>query len=155
MDKNFLTASIPVHRVTIHVSRWVEIIQFLLLMRKKMYFMRYRLILTGRSRSIKIDPGQSLSISFLLNKYLVFLVFRLVEKGFKVGIVNQTETAALKAAGDNKSAPFSRKLSHVYTKATFIDRDGKKIKFVPPNSPISYMRHDIEGPLNSTKYNKI
>lgn len=63
MDKNFLTASIPVHRVTIHVSRWVEIIQFLLLMRKKMYFMRYRLILTGRSRSIKIDPGRSLSIS--------------------------------------------------------------------------------------------
>ena len=67
-DKNFLTASIPVQRLTVHMSK-------------------------------------------------------LIEKGYKVGVVKQTETAALKASGDNKSAPFTRKLSSVYTKATFVDRD--------------------------------
>ena len=33
----------------------------------------------------------------------------------------QTETAALKAVGDNKSAPFERKLTNLYTKGTYID----------------------------------
>lgn len=67
MDHNFMTASIPVHRLNVHLSG-------------------------------------------------------LVEKGYKVGVVRQTETAALKAAGDNKSAPFTRRLTNVYTKATFVDR---------------------------------
>lgn len=49
--------------------------------------------------------------------------FRLVEKGYKVGVVAQTETAALKAAGDNKNAPFTRKLAHLYTRATYIDKE--------------------------------
>lgn len=43
--------------------------------------------------------------------------------GYKVGVVNQTETPALKAAGDNKNAPFTRELAHVYTKATLIGDD--------------------------------
>lgn len=43
--------------------------------------------------------------------------------GYKVGVVNQTETAALKAAGDNKNGPFARELAHVYTKATLIGDD--------------------------------
>ena len=34
---------------------------------------------------------------------------------------NQQETAALKKASDNRSAPFTRALSHLYTSATFID----------------------------------
>ena len=36
----------------------------------------------------------------------------------QVGIVRQTETAALKAAGDNKYAPFSRTLTALYTRST-------------------------------------
>ncbi|XP_066915163.1 DNA mismatch repair protein Msh3-like isoform X2 [Clytia hemisphaerica] len=68
MDHNFMTASIPVHRLNVHLSR-------------------------------------------------------LVEKGYKVGVVNQTETAALKATGDNKNAPFTRQITNIYTKATFIDRE--------------------------------
>ncbi|KAI8904154.1 DNA mismatch repair protein Msh3 [Powellomyces hirtus] len=48
-------------------------------------------------------------------------VQKLVQLGYKVGIVRQMETAALKAAGDNKSAPFVRKLMNVYTKGTFVD----------------------------------
>lgn len=51
--------------------------------------------------------------------------FRLLEKGYKVGIVKQVETAALKAVGDNKHALFVREITNVYTKATFLDRDGE------------------------------
>jgi DNA mismatch repair protein MSH3 len=35
--------------------------------------------------------------------------------------VRQIETAALKAAGDNRNAPFVRKLTNLYTKGTYID----------------------------------
>ena len=38
----------------------------------------------------------------------------------QVGVVKQTETAALKAAGDNKGGPFTRELSALYTKSTLI-----------------------------------
>ena len=48
-------------------------------------------------------------------------VKRLVAAGHKVGIVRQIETAALKAAGDNRNAPFVRKLTNLYTKGTYID----------------------------------
>lgn len=50
-------------------------------------------------------------------------VRRLVAKGYKVGVVKQTETAALKAAGNNKGAPFGRELSAIYTRATLIGED--------------------------------
>ncbi|KAJ3105211.1 Mismatch repair protein msh3 [Phlyctochytrium planicorne] len=64
-------------------------------------------------------------------------VKKLVQLGYKVGIVRQTETAAIKgldetmqlidllltAAGDNKSAPFQRKLTNIYTRGTFIDME--------------------------------
>ncbi|KAF9544712.1 Mismatch repair protein msh3 [Mortierella hygrophila] len=66
LDHNFYTASIPIHRLDVHVRR-------------------------------------------------------LVHAGHKVGVVKQMETAALKSAGDNKSAPFTRKLTNLYTKATFIE----------------------------------
>ncbi|KAH0536344.1 Mismatch repair protein msh3 [Glutinoglossum americanum] len=48
-------------------------------------------------------------------------VKRLVTAGHKVGVVRQLETAALKAAGDNKNRPFVRKLTNLYTKGTYID----------------------------------
>ncbi|KAI5795094.1 muts domain V-domain-containing protein [Geopyxis carbonaria] len=48
-------------------------------------------------------------------------VKRLVAAGYKVGVVRQLETAALKAAGDNRNAPFQRKLTNLYTKGTYID----------------------------------
>ncbi|KAI7741994.1 hypothetical protein M8C21_006842, partial [Ambrosia artemisiifolia] len=40
------------------------------------------------------------------------------EVGYKVGVVKQTETAAIKAHGVNKVGPFCRGLSALYTKAT-------------------------------------
>ncbi|WVZ87744.1 hypothetical protein U9M48_034336 [Paspalum notatum var. saurae] len=55
---------------------------------------------------------------------LGFHVRRLVAAGYKVGVVRQTETAAIKAAaaaqkgGGAAAAPFARGLSAVYTRAT-------------------------------------
>ncbi|XP_055968438.1 DNA mismatch repair protein Msh3 [Sorex fumeus] len=68
LDHNFMTASIPTHRLFVHVRR-------------------------------------------------------LVAKGYKVGVVKQMETAALKAMGDNKSSLFTRKLTALYTKSTLIGED--------------------------------
>ncbi|XP_043833127.1 DNA mismatch repair protein Msh3 [Dromiciops gliroides] len=68
LDHNFMTASIPTHRLFVHVRR-------------------------------------------------------LVAKGHKVGVVKQTETAALKAIGENKSSLFTRKLTALYTKSTLIGED--------------------------------
>lgn len=65
MDRNFLTASVPTHRLPYHVER-------------------------------------------------------LVRAGQKVGVVRQIETAALKKAGSNKSGPFERKLTEVYTIGTLV-----------------------------------
>ncbi|KAK7279964.1 hypothetical protein RJT34_25026 [Clitoria ternatea] len=45
-------------------------------------------------------------------------VRRLVSAGYKVGVVKQTETAAIKAHGSNRLGPFCRGLSALYTKAT-------------------------------------
>ena len=50
----------------------------------------------------------------------VWSLFRLVSKGYKVGVVKQTETAALKAAGENKSKLFTRELQALYTKTTLV-----------------------------------
>ncbi|CAA0836597.1 DNA mismatch repair protein MSH3 [Striga hermonthica] len=52
--------------------------------------------------------------TFRLNVHLR----RLVSAGYKVGVVKQTETAAIKAHGSNKMGPFCRGLSALYTKAT-------------------------------------
>ncbi|NXG15552.1 MSH3 protein, partial [Grallaria varia] len=68
LDHNFMTASIPSHRLFVHVRR-------------------------------------------------------LVAKGHKVGVIKQMETAALKAAGENKSSLFNRKLTALYTKSTLIGED--------------------------------
>ncbi|CAN9401263.1 unnamed protein product [Alternaria alternata] len=48
-------------------------------------------------------------------------VKRLVQANHKVGVVRQLETAALKAAGTNRNAPFVRKLTNLYTKGTYVD----------------------------------
>lgn len=43
---------------------------------------------------------------------------KLLSRGHKVGIIEQTETAALKKASDNRNAPFERELTHLYTATT-------------------------------------
>ena len=58
------------------------------------------------------------------------LCFRLVAAGYKVGVVKQMETAALKAASDKKSGPFSRQLTGLYTRTTLLGPD------VEPKRPL-------------------
>ncbi|RKO87846.1 hypothetical protein BDK51DRAFT_51553 [Blyttiomyces helicus] len=76
-------------------------------------------------------------------------VAKLVQLGYKVGVVRQMETAALKAVGDNKTAPFVRELSQVYTKGTFIDDIGGG----DDNSQIrsSYIVFINEEPMKSSE----
>lgn len=47
-------------------------------------------------------------------------VRRLVAHGYKVGVVKQTETSAIKASGANKNALFTRELTALYTKSTLV-----------------------------------
>lgn len=49
---------------------------------------------------------------------LIKFFARLLSLGYKVGVITQTETAALKKIGDNRNAPFTRKLTHLFTAAT-------------------------------------
>ncbi|KAL5121997.1 Mismatch repair protein msh3 [Pleosporales sp. CAS-2024a] len=60
------------------------------------------------------------SASFPVHRLQVH-VKRLVQANYKVGVVRQVETAALKAAGNNKNTPFVRKLTNLYTKGTYVD----------------------------------
>eukprot|EP01043_Picozoa_sp_COSAG02_P004143 COSAG02_NODE_106_length_36326_cov_13.777266_30_plen_932_part_00 len=46
---------------------------------------------------------------------------RLVEAGHKVGVVRQTETAALKRASSTRSKMFTRALTDLFTKSTLVD----------------------------------
>ncbi|KAF8626218.1 hypothetical protein AX15_004907 [Amanita polypyramis BW_CC] len=60
---------------------------------------------------------------------------KLLSQGHRVGIVGQVETAALKKAGDNRNAPFERKLLHLYTAATYVEALGSSDdteRFMPP-----------------------
>lgn len=49
---------------------------------------------------------------------------RLLDNGLKIGVVDQVETAVVKAV-ENKSSLFARKISNVFTKATYIEFDDK------------------------------
>ncbi|PRT55446.1 DNA mismatch repair protein msh3 [Wickerhamiella sorbophila] len=53
---------------------------------------------------------------------LSFYTRKLVSKGYKVGIVRQMETAAIKAS-ERRSGPMRRELANVYTQGTYIDED--------------------------------
>ncbi|XP_075127498.1 DNA mismatch repair protein Msh3 [Leptodactylus fuscus] len=103
LDHNFMTASIPTHRLFVHVRR-------------------------------------------------------LVAKGYKVGVVKQTETAALKAAGENKNSLFTRQLTALYTKSTLIGEDvsplikvddALEVETVTTDTPCSYLLSISEMPEKS------
>lgn len=53
--------------------------------------------------------------------------------------MRQVETAALKKAGDNRNAPFVRKLTNVYTKGTYVDEIGELDKDSSGAPPGGYL----------------
>ncbi|TBU29038.1 muts domain V-domain-containing protein [Dichomitus squalens] len=58
---------------------------------------------------------------------------KLLSQGYKVGIVQQTETAALKKIGDSRNELFAREVTHLYTAATYVD-DLNTVDELDPNS---------------------
>ncbi|XP_063819985.1 DNA mismatch repair protein Msh3 isoform X2 [Pseudophryne corroboree] len=103
LDHNFMSASIPTHRLFVHVRR-------------------------------------------------------LVAKGYKVGVVKQTETAALKAAGESKNSLFTRQLTALYTKSTLIGEDvnplihmdnSLEVETAMTDAPSSYLMCICESPDRS------
>ncbi|KAI8325816.1 hypothetical protein GQ54DRAFT_282541 [Martensiomyces pterosporus] len=52
---------------------------------------------------------------------LMVHVRRLVHAGYKVGVMRQAETAALKAVSDNRNAPFTRQLAEIFTAGTMVE----------------------------------
>jgi DNA mismatch repair protein MSH3 len=48
---------------------------------------------------------------------------RMVDAGYKCGVIRQTETAAVKAASGKKAGPFERHLEGLYTKATMVGEE--------------------------------
>lgn len=72
---------------------------------------------------ITCNPDHNFMTASIPTHRLLVHVKRLVSAGYKVGVVKQTETAALKAASDNKSSVFTRHLTDLYTKSTLIEKD--------------------------------
>ncbi|OBZ75370.1 DNA mismatch repair protein MSH3 [Grifola frondosa] len=60
---------------------------------------------------------------------------KLLSQGYKVGIVEQTETAALKKVGDNRNELFDRELTHLYTAATYVDELNSTDDLDPTSPP--------------------
>ena len=96
VKQSFVNASIPVQRLMIHVRRLVN---------------------HGLKVCKRAFPF--VSIRNRLSAMCVPVSSCLLEE--QVGVVTQTETAALKSIGSNKSQPFTRQLSALYTKATFME----------------------------------
>ncbi|XP_010148324.1 PREDICTED: DNA mismatch repair protein Msh3-like, partial [Eurypyga helias] len=79
--------------------------------------------IAAKELNIYCHPDHNFMTASIPTHRLFVHVRRLVAKGYKVGVVKQMETAALKAAGGNKSSLFSRKLTALYTKSTLIGED--------------------------------
>jgi DNA mismatch repair protein MSH3 len=63
-------------------------------------------------------PARNFYTASIPTHRLLIHVKKLISLGHKVGVVTQTETAALKKIGENRNAPFTRKLTQLYTAAT-------------------------------------
>lgn len=79
--------------------------------------------IAARELNIYCHPDHNFMTASIPVYRLFVHVRRLVAKGYKVGVVKQMETAALKAVGENKGNIFTRKLTDLYTKSTLIGED--------------------------------
>nr|XP_019050346.1 DNA mismatch repair protein MSH3 [Kwoniella bestiolae CBS 10118]OCF29276.1 DNA mismatch repair protein MSH3 [Kwoniella bestiolae CBS 10118] len=66
-------------------------------------------------------PSRNFYVASIPVHRLHIHVKKLISLGYKVGVISQTETAALKKAGDNRNAPFTRELTHLFTSATYVE----------------------------------
>lgn len=74
-------------------------------------------LLTGNISTCESESQPARPLRYPLTKFQLH-GNRLLTQGYKVGVVEQTETAALKAAGDTRNELFSRDVTHLYTATT-------------------------------------
>lgn len=79
--------------------------------------------LASRELSIMCNRDHNFMTASVPVHRLGFHVERLVSRGHKVGIVRQTESAALKSVGTSKSTVFTRELTALFTKSTLIGEE--------------------------------
>ncbi|KIR32664.1 DNA mismatch repair protein MSH3 [Cryptococcus deuterogattii MMRL2647] len=75
----------------------------------------------SRELGIVAFPSRNFFTASIPTHRLHIHVKKLLSLGYKVGVITQTETAALKKIGDNRNAPFTRKLTHLFTAATYVE----------------------------------
>lgn len=75
----------------------------------------------SRELGIVAFPNRNFFTASIPTHRLHIHVKKLLSLGYKVGVITQTETAALKKIGDNRNAPFARKLTHLFTAATYVE----------------------------------
>ncbi|KAL6844331.1 hypothetical protein ACP4OV_026004 [Aristida adscensionis] len=101
---------------------------------------------------IVAHPDRSFLTASVPTFRLGFHVRRLVAAGHKVGVVRQTETAAIKAAqkGGAAGAPFARGLSAVYTRATIEAAAGELEGGAAPDEGSRYLVCVVDNELEAT-----
>ncbi|WWC87833.1 uncharacterized protein L201_002726 [Kwoniella dendrophila CBS 6074] len=75
----------------------------------------------ARELGIVSFPSRNFYVASIPTHRLHIHVKKLISLGYKVGVISQTETAALKKAGENRNAPFTRELTHLFTAATYVE----------------------------------
>ncbi|KAK4058784.1 Mismatch repair protein msh3 [Microbotryomycetes sp. JL221] len=90
----------------------------------KMNFYEEDARIASRVLSIAHYPKNNLTQAGIPVERLSIHIKRLLKAGYKVGVVRQKETAALKKISDNRSKPFVRAVDALYTPATYIDEIG-------------------------------
>ncbi|KAI0948577.1 hypothetical protein AcV7_009281 [Taiwanofungus camphoratus] len=81
---------------------------------------------------------------------------KLLSKGYKIGIVEQTETAALKKVGDNRNELFSRKMTHLYTSVTYVDEMDSVDDLDPTSAPsLICLTEELKGGMGTDEHVRI
>lgn len=75
----------------------------------------------AKELNVMCFPKQHMRIASIPVHRLHVHARRLVKAGYKVGVVRQTETRALKAASSSASTPFTRELTELYTASTWVE----------------------------------
>ncbi|GAA5970599.1 hypothetical protein JCM8115_000833 [Rhodotorula mucilaginosa] len=106
----------------------------------------------SRILNIACFPQQHMLTASIPTHRLDVHVKRLLNAGYKVGIVRQQETAALKKASANRSAPFTRAVSALYTSATYVDELDSELLAVPGSTAtLVCIVEDAMGPSADAK----
>lgn len=71
-------------------------------------------------------PARNFYTASIPTHRLLIHVKKLISLGYKVGVISQMETAALKKVGENRNAPFTRELTQLYTAATYVATSGRR-----------------------------